>query len=220
MTSVVGNVAASPITSPINVSRIPPWSINVRRWPCAGSKRRANAHLVRPLDGGVRNHAVDAHGGEQQRHRGKRREERVHDTVGQHRLIHDLFERADIAQRLVPVDAVNGQANGSLQRLGRHAGSHDEIDAVGRALLVRDVHAGADLIAEPGDLLTRNDADDFPGDLLAELSLARYDFSHQDAATDRVLIGKLPLGQRLVDERDRRCARLVVVAQHTSCNVA
>ena len=112
---------------------------------------------------------------------------------------------------------INGRPNGSLQRLGRHAGSHDEVDAVGRALLVRDVHAGADLIAEPGDLLTRNDADDFPGDLLAELGLARHDFSHEDAATDRVLIGKLPLGQRLVDERDGRCARHVVVAQHASC---
>jgi hypothetical protein len=149
-------------------------------------------------------------------HGGKSREERVHDTVGQHRLIHDLFESADIAQRLVPVDAVNGRAKGSLQRLGRHAGSHEEIDAVGRALLVRDVHAGADVIAEPGDLLTRNHADDFPGDLMAELGLARHDFLHQDAATDRVLIGKLSLGQRLVDEHDRRRAGLVVGAQHTS----
>ena len=82
--------------------------------------------------------------------------------------------------------------------------------------LVRDVNAGADRIAEPGDLLTRNDANDLPGDLPAELRLARYDLLHQDAATDRILAGKFPLGQRLVDERDGRCAGPVVVAQRSS----
>jgi hypothetical protein len=64
---------------------------------------------------GVGNHTVDPHTSQQQCHGRKRHEKRVDDAIAEHRLRHDLFERAHIAERLVPTDAVNRRPNAFLQ---------------------------------------------------------------------------------------------------------
>jgi hypothetical protein len=104
---------------------MPSCSTNLRRLPALAPTAARNTHFVRPLRGRVRNHAVDTNRCKQQRKGGKGREQRADDAVRQHGSIYDLFERADIAQRLVLVDPVNGRPNGSLQRLRRYAGSDD-----------------------------------------------------------------------------------------------
>jgi hypothetical protein len=77
----------------------------------ARAERGPNTDLVRALHHRIRDHAVDADAGEQQRGGAEDNEERRLQAVIGHRQLFDLIHGAEVVQRLVLVDAVNSGAD-------------------------------------------------------------------------------------------------------------
>ena len=63
--------------------------------------------------------------------------------------------------------------------------------------------AAADRVIQAVHLFVGDDANDFPRYLVTELLRTRDDFFDEYVPADRVLACKFPLGQRLIDHRNR-----------------
>ncbi len=127
-----------------------------------------------------------------------------HETTAAHRDVPDLIHRADVADRLILVDAANRGRDRCLERQRVHAAAHAQHQSVDWALFVGHVDAGGTVVGRPADLFVADDADDFPRDIRSQLGLARDDLLDQDALADRILVGEESFREALVHHEHRR----------------
>ena len=159
-----------------------------------GAERGADADLMGSLFHRIRNHAIDADGGEQDGHGGKHREQHGAQTVGGHGFRFDLLQRLHFGERLVFVDFVYGLAERQRQAGRIHRGAHHQRLEEYGALIVGHIHPGVVAAAiEIVDLFVGDDAHDLPGNLRPQLRFARDDFLNEDAFADGLFVLEVDL---------------------------
>ena len=131
-----------------------------------------NADLPRALTDRERNDAIDANRGEPCRDERKDSEQGGAEAIRGFGLGHDLVQGQDLGERLVTIDR-SATALRTGSRIGGRIdrGSHHEQLKWRRALRVAHIHRRPlGRVAECGEALVRDDADDFPADVRTKLT--------------------------------------------------
>ena len=115
----------------------------------ARAERHPQSDLARALADGVRQHAVNAERGQEQRGAGKQRQQRGAHPRQEHGARQDLIHRAQIVDRLLGIHRPDGAANGRGERDRVALGSRHDGHPGRRPLPQRQVHLLLRLAVEP-----------------------------------------------------------------------
>src|SRR5216684_3700026 len=167
---------------------------------CAES--HANAELMGPPRGTVRNHAVDTDGDENQTDEGKDDDQLEAETgLSKRKKIQEVFERVGVGHRNSRVGGPNFTANGIDHGGGIAGGSDEDAAHAGSGEGVWDPGFGIDRILEAEILSVGGHTNDFEPGVLHRIGKV-FQNKQVDPAPDGIFVAEVAALKGFVDHRE------------------